>query len=272
MATNATKTEEAVDDSKPVTEEDLRNDKLSLEVETAQAADETIDEETTAKDTEETSEEDGQTDDQATDEADSTEETTPEFVKQVPSIAGDTEEEYLKNLETAYQASTTEALRLKGLADAAQIEDTTWEGEEIDLSDPLRLYAKQKMDEDISRAFGEFSKEYPQIQDQGEYNKFTVEVATLSGTIMNSQKRLASPEELYSKAAVILGWTKDSATDSKDKLNIALKDKAATSKTTSATSNAPKSKVTPQMIEVNKLMYPNKSEDQIRKELEPFVK
>src|ERR1035437_8920860 len=128
------------------------------------------------------------------------------------------------------------------------------------------------MDKDIQTAFATFSKDYPQVTDQGEYNKFTVEVATLSNTIMTSQKRLASPEELYSKAAVILGWNKGSSPDSKEKLDMALKDKGATSKTTSSTSTAPNSKVTDEMIRVNKLMYPTKSEDEIRKELEPFVK
>lgn len=263
MATNA---KTVVDDDKPVTEEDLRNDKLALEVETAQAADETTDEVATVEEPEETSEEAGQTDDQATEE--STEE--PSFVKQVPSIAGDTEEEYRKNLETAYQQSTAEALRLKGLADAPKTEDG--ETQEIDLSDPLRLYAKQKMDEDISKAFSDFSKDYPQVSDQAEYDKFTVEVATISNTIMNSQKRLASPEELYTKAAIILGWEKSSSPDGKEKLSMALKDNGATTKTTSATSTKPKSKVTEAMIAANLLMYPDKTEAQIREELEPYVK
>lgn len=262
MATNAP----AVDDSKPVTEEDLKADKLALEVETVKAADETKEVETPEEESTETSEEDGQTEDQAT-------EDEPSFVKQVPSIAGDTQEEYLKNLEIAHQQSTAEALRLKSLVDAAEpkSEEAT-QAEEIDLSDPLRLYAKQKMDEDIQTAFATFSKDYPQVSDQAEYNKFTVEVSALSNTIMTSQKRLASPEELYSKAAVILGWEKDTAPDSKEKLGMAVKGQGAVSKTTSATTTAPKSKVTAEMIATNKLMYPDKTEAQIREELEPYVK
>lgn len=267
MATNA---EPAVDDSKTVTEDDLRNDKLSAEVEASKETDETAKDET-SEESEETGEEDGQTADPAEDE-ETPEESKPEFVKQVPSIAGDTAEEYLENLETAYQQSTAEALRLRGLTDTAKTAEETTETEEIDLSDPLRLYAKQQMDKDIRTAFQSFSKDYPQVSDQAEYNKFTVEVATLSNTIMTSQKRLASPEELYSKAAVILGWTKGSSPDSKEKLDMALKDKGATSKTTSATTTVPKSKVTDEMVRVNKLMYPTKSEADIRKELEPFVK
>ena len=265
MATNAKKKTDDVDDiAANVTEEDLRKDKQAAEVEAAKAADETAAEET-PEETEETGEEDGQTETPAEEEP----EEEPSFVKQVPSIVGDTQEEYLKNLETAYQQSTTEALRLKGLADEAE----TPEGEEIDLSDPLRLYAKQKMDEDINTAFSDFQTEYPQaVPGTPEYSQFTTEVATLSQTIMTSQKRLASPKELYSKAAVILGWEKNSTPDSKDKLGMALKDKAASPKTSSSTSIPTKSKVTDEMIQVNKQMYPNKTEAEIRKELEPYVK
>lgn len=262
MATNAT----AVDDSKPVTEEDLAKDKLALEVEEAKASDETTTEET-SEESEETSAEDGQTDDQA---QEGEAEAEPTFVKQVPSIAGDTEEEYLKNLETAYQASTTEALRLKGIAD--QTQNVQAETDEVDLSDPLRLYAKQQMDKDIQTAFTTFSKEYSQVNDPAEYNKFTTEVSALSQTIMSSQRRLASPDELYSKAAVILGWERQTAPDSKEKLGMAVKGQGATSKTTSATSTAPKSKVTAEMVAINQQMYPDKTEAQIREELEPYVK
>lgn len=261
MATNAT-----TEEDKKVTAEDLKNDLAAAEVEVAKVTDETAEDEASDDETEDNSAEDGQTGDQTTDEAEA-----PSFVKQVPSISGDTEEEYRKNLETAYQQSTAEALRLKSLADEAN--SKTDEGEEIDLSDPLRLYAKQKMDEDISKAFADFSKEYPQVSEVSEYNKFTNEVAALSSTIMTSQRRLASPEELYSKAAIILGWTKESIEDDKDKLSMALKNNAASSKTTSGTAKpTTKSKVTAAMIEMNQKMYPDKTEDEIRKELEPYVK
>lgn len=127
------------------------------------------------------------------------------------------------------------------------------------------------MDEEISSAFADFSKNFPQVKDQSEYDKFTHEVSILSQTILNSQKRLASPKELYSKAAVILGWEPD-VTTGKDKLDAALKDKAAASKTTSAGKKASKSKVTDQMVSFNRMIYPNKSDAEIREELEPYVK
>lgn len=256
MATNAT----AVDDSKPVTEEDLRNDKLALEVETVNAEDETA--ETAAEDeSDETSEEDGQTDNQA-------EEATPTFVKQVPSIAGDTEEEYRKNLETAYQASTTEALRLKALADAAEKGEEA--EEETGPVDPRLLYLDRLVNKDIQETFTEFKKVYPQVDDPVEYQKFTTEATNLS-QYYQSKRQVLTADELYPKVASILGWEKE-VTDGKDKLGQALKDRGATSKTTSATKTTSKSKVSDEMIRVNMQMYPDKTEAQIREELEPYVK
>lgn len=268
MATNATDT--AVDDSKPVTEEDLRNDKLAAEVETVKAEDETTTDETSTEESEETSEEDGQTDDQ-TEEEQSTEE-APVFVKQVPSIVGDTEEEYRKNLETAYQQSTAEALRLKGENDVLKTTDASETPETTEPVDPRLLYLDKLLNKDIQTAFAEFKKSYPQVDDPAEYAKFTTEATALSN-YYQSKNQILTGEDLYPKVAAILGWQKESAPDSKDKLGMALKDKGATSKTTSSAAAIPtKSKVTAEMIAANKLMYPNKSEDEIRKELEPYVK
>ncbi len=282
MATNADK---VVDDDKEVTEDDLRSLKYDNdEVETSEEADETSESEEAEDETEEASEDDGQTDDQTEeDESEDKEESksdedTSEYVKKFPNIKGDTLEDYARNLEEAYSNSTAEALRLKHELDGKQT-DSEKVGddaeEEKQVSDPVLLYARQKMDEEIASAFQEFSKHYPQVNDQAEYNKFTEEVATLSQTIMNRQKRMASPKELYSKAAVILGWEPDESTSvptSKDRLKVALKDSAASSKTSSTGKGAAKkSKVTDEMVRANRLMYPDKTDAQIREELEPYV-
>lgn len=275
MATNADTT--VVDDDKPVTSEDLRELKYGTdEVETSTEADETSEAEETAENTEEASAEDGQTDDQATEDTDETAETesdSSEYVKEFPNIKGDSLEDYARGLEQAYKNSTTEALRLKGELDKkpATVTETT-ETEEIDTSDPVTLFMKQKMDEEISEAFSSFQKTYPQaVPGTPEYAQFVTEVGTLSQTILASQKRLASPKELYTKAAVILGWEPDTV-DGKDKLGIALKGQAGSSKTTSTIKTPKKSKVTDQMVAANKLMYPLKTDAEIREELEPYVK
>lgn len=266
MATNADPSV-AVDDS-PTTEEDLRNLKYGdTEVETTKVEDEPEEPEETQEESDK-GEEDGQTDTPAEEES----QDDSQFVKELPSIAGDTLEEYARNLEKAYQNSTTEALRLKGLADKAQKPKEDNKEAEIDISNPLTLYAKQKMDEEISNAFQDFSKQYSQVNDPAEYDKFTGKVAILSRTIMESENRLASPSELYSTAAVLLGWDKESTPSSKEKIGMAVKSTAAVSKTSSAVKTTSKSKVTDEMIAVNRAMYPDKTDAQIREELEPFVK
>ncbi len=260
MATNATNTEDAVDDSKPVTEDDLREDFAKAEVESAKAEDETAEAEPKSE-SEETSEEDGQTDDQADGEA----QAEPTFVKQVPSIAGDTEEDYRKNLEVAYQQSTAEALRLKGLADAAA-DDTPPENTEP--VDPRLLYLDRLLNKDIQTTFAEFKKSYPQVDDPAEYARFENEAASLS-RYYQTQNQVLTADELYPKVAAILGWQSG---ESKDKLNMALKDKAAVSKTTSATTTKPKSKISEDIMAWNRQAYPNKTDEEIRKELEPYLK
>lgn len=283
MAVTNTDETTVVDDDKKVTEEDLHDLKYPKdEVETSQEADEASEGEETSEDSEETGESDGQTEtgaeDEATEETQTTEsaEEPSEFVKEFPNIKGDTPEEYRRNLEIAYKNSTTEALRLKALTDAsteqADIGETLPAEADVEPSSYLELYAKQQLEEDITNAYADFSKDYStQIQDPAEYAKFVRTTATLSKTIQESEKRVAKPGELYTKAAIILGWPSESAPTSKDKLDAALKDSASTTKTTSATKKVPKSKVTDQMVAVNRAMYPNKTDDEIRTELEPYV-
>jgi hypothetical protein len=268
MATNATET--AVDDSKQVTDEDLRKLKEDSEVETLEGADEAQDTDETEEESKETGEEDGKTDDQAEEEEEQSEDS---FVKEFINIKGETLEDYARNLEEAYKQSTGEAIRLKGELDKAPKDTEIGETSdaEVDLTDPVSLFMKQKMDEEITTAYNDFSKSFPQVQDATEYAKFTNEVATLSQTILQSQKRLASPKELYSKAAVILGWEPDATVDNKDKLNIALKGSASISKTTSATKPKSTSKITDAQVTIAKQMggwTDGKSDAEIRKELE----
>ena len=264
MATNAEdKADEkaAADDGEIVTDEDFKKLKGEDEVESSdEETDDTSDTEESEEESEETSEEDGQTDDQAEEESDE----EASFVKEFPNIKGDTLEEYLKNVEVAYRNSTSEALRLKKLTDEKPEDD------KIDTSDPIALFMKQKMDDEINTAFDDFKKEYSQVSDDAEYGKFVSTVSVLSNTILQSEKRLASPKELYSKTAVILGWDPQSSVDGKEKLGTALKNSAATSKiSTSPTKPKPKSKVSEAEIEIAKQMWASdKSDAEIRKELE----
>jgi hypothetical protein len=260
-----------VDDDKPVTEDDLRALKYpEEEVETSQEEDETS-EGTGVEESEGASEEDGQTDDQTI------EEEIPAFVKQFDYIKGDTPEEYAKNLEQAYENSSTEGRRinaeLQELKKAPTVTPEKTDEEETPKS-ATELYVQQKLDQEIQEAFSVIRKDYPQASNPDEYAKFTREVATFSRTILDGQGRLASPAELYAKAAISLGWEKnDAEPDDKDKLGMALKDGAATSKTTSAPTK-PKptgAKVSETQLKLNRKMYPGKTDQQIIDELTPYL-
>lgn len=263
--------EKVVDDDKTVTEDDLRDLKYPKDdVETSEEADETSEGDEAAEDTDEAGDEADKTDDSQEEDTEEQSEAETEFVKEFSNIKGDTLEEYARNLEKAYNNSTAEFKRLR--EEAAQdtgVGDTT--ADEVDLSSPTALYMKQKMDEEITTAYTDFSKNYPQVQDQTEYDKFTRTVTTLSQTILQSEKRLASPKELYTKAAVILNWEPDNKVSDKDRLGNALKNTASISKSATSTKKSSKSKVTDQMVAANKLMYPDKTDAEIREELEPYV-
>ena len=281
MATKAKVASKVVDDDKEVdAEELLRESKYGKdEVESSKESDETPEAEEPEEESAETSDDEGQTDEVATEESEEeSQETSDEetsFVKEFSGIAGDTEEEYRKNLELAYRNSTGEALRLKAELDKTQTKsDQTEEAEEIDLSDPLRLWAKQNLDEALKSAYADFSAHYAQVTDPVEYQRFTRTVAQLSRTIMDSEQRLAPPKELYAKAAVILDWQPNDKVDDKDKLDNALKDRASSSKTVSATKpKAGQSKVTDAEIAIAKQTWAaGKTDTEIRTELEPYVK
>lgn len=269
-----------VDDDTEVTEDDLRDLKYGPDgVETSQEEDEPTGLDEGAEDSKEAGDdgEDKPTEDaEEGDEAE--EDSAAEFVKEFPNIKGDTPEEYAKNLEIAYGHSFEELRRIRDeeVAKPATVAKEDDGGEEApgttqDLS-PLELWAKQQLDKEITTAYADIVKKYPQaLATSIEYPQFTRTVDALSRTIKQSEGRLASPGELYEMAANILKWSPEDVPDKSERIAAAAKDGAATSKSGSVTKPKSKSKVTDAMISTSRKMYPGKSDDEIRKELEPYV-
>jgi hypothetical protein len=286
------------DDDAQITEETLRRDKEKLEqdgVDSSTDDDETdADDDQSDDDSESEGDDDGKTDDETQDDDseddsqdDSDDDDSDSFIKEFPNIKGDNVPDYARNLEQAYKNSTAEAIRLKKENDELKAKDTSIGDDSSDssddsgetgdkpkpITDPTQLYMKQKMDEEIVAAYTDFSKDYDQVDDPEQYNKFVATVGQLSKTILDSEKRVASPRELYSKSAVILGWQPNKKAPTKDeKAKIALKGRIGTSKGSSGPKKpGSKSKVTEEMLAVNRKMYPGKTDAQIREELEPHV-
>lgn len=284
MATNA---DEGADNTDQEAEDILRSSKYPKdEVETSEEEDETSDGEETEEDTEADSEDDTQSDDEAEGDKDSEEESKEDsededlFVKKFPNIKGDTLPEYTQTLEAAYENSTSEAMKWKKRAEEAEAKlgsdgkDSKDDTQAVDTDDPLRIWAQQNLDNEVAKAYDDFVKSYPQATESENWNKFIDEVAILSETIKNSQKRMAPPSELYAKAAVILGWEPTQTEPTKgERLKSALKDGAAIPKTTTSSKKKPKSKVTDAQVAVYRKMNPttDKSDSDIRKELEDYA-
>lgn len=285
MATNA-KDDKVDDDDLDVSEQGLA--KLKTESEGVETPDEGEDEPEEPDDDDESEEDAGDDDskpvgdsEEEEPEDDESDDEESSFTKEFPNIKGDTPEEYAKNLETAYKNSTAEALRLKGVAEAPSTTppatpEAPAEGDKpkapVTEIDTLSLYAKQQLDKEIATAYTAFQEDYPQVTEPEKYKEFTNEVRIMSETILKSQKRLASPDELYKKAAISLGWEKQSAPDDKEKLGMALKNKGAASKASASSKGKPPTpKISQKMLEMNRKMYPGKTDAEIVKELTPFV-
>lgn len=287
MSTNDTAAVDETNDA-PVSDEDLRNLKYSDDgVETSQKdedepSDENEDDEADDDSEDEGAENSDQVDEDESDDDESEEQ--PSFVKEFPNIKGDTPEEYAKNLEIAYKNSTTEALRLKGLTEATTASSQPKIGDDEEdeepaitpaqsLTDPTTLWVNSKIDKEIADAFDAFKDEYPQVSDPAQYEQFKTEVKTFAIAIKDSQGRMADPGELYQKAALSLGWEKASVPNAKEKLGMAMKQNAASSKVSSSgAKKTAKSKVTDAQIQVHRNVTGSTASDaDIRKELEAYV-
>lgn len=269
MAPNADedRSEETQDD-KPVTAADLAASKANaeeVESESSDESEETTEEETSETGSEDTGEEDGQTDDQTTEE----EQSDSTFTKKFQNIKGETPEEYARNLEVAYDNSFAELKRIR--------ESQTTETESSDDKpkkpvDPVLAYAAQKMQEDITRDISEFSKEYPQMQDEAERKKVDKRIGIISKTIQEDEGRIPSMRECLDVAAAMFKWQPNSTSDKSEQIGAAVKNGAASTKTNSSKKQTPVSKVTDKQIALARQTWGvGKSDAEIRKELEVHV-
>lgn len=223
---------------------------------------------------------DGASDDGSEDDSNDDSDEDAGYVKEFPNIKGENLPDYTRNLEVAYRNSSTEATRLKRENDELKAKDSAIGdgGDDSGASDdkpldPLQLWAKQSFEREATEAYDDFAKIYPQVTDPTEFDKLTKTVNTMSTVIQQNEKRLAPPRELYTKAAIALGWEADTNPSAGDKLKVALKNGAAIPRTSSSTKKATKSKVDDNQVAIYRKMNPSsdKSDSEIRKELEAFV-
>lgn len=175
--------------------------------------------------------------------------------------------------QKAYPESTKEALRLKKENDELKTQATPAPPviaipEENATLTPEQLYIRGKQKEETDAAFAEVRQNFPQVNDPEEYKRFVATAQIFGKAISEAEGRFPSPIELYRKTVIDLGW----ADDSQEKLGAALKAGAASPRVTSGgAKGVPTSKVTDAMIVANRRWYPNKTDAEIREELEPHI-
>jgi|ERR1035437_1348165 hypothetical protein len=214
-------------------------------------------------------------------------ETQPSFTKQFTNLKGETPQEYITEIEKAYQNSTNEALRLKKqLDDSAQIIE---EAKKVVATvpsatateqpvaptftqdtNPDLAWAKQLREDAMITSFDEFKKNYPQAIEGEQFQKFLNASKGVEEAFKASHdNRLPTYPELYKGIADILGWQPTKVTAKRD---AAIKESAASSQTVSATQPVAKqSKVTEAQVDAYLRMFPAKDRATVVKELSEAI-
>lgn len=265
---------------------DVDSEKKDETVETDEADKE---EEQEEQETEENSEETESEEEQSTeDEEEAETEESKTFTKQFPNLKGETKDEYVKSLEEAYQNSTTEALRLKTVADDSaklvdeakriianansgngnnQVESGTETNPSLLTldSNPDVQYAKALREKDMVEAFDKFTKEYPQAREPDDFDRFQKASTGAYQAFEAGRGRKPTFGELYLTIANTLGWQPVTNSAKKD---AAIKNATASSQTISSTqSTAKQPKVSDAEIDVYQRMFPSKDRATAVKEL-----
>lgn len=254
MATNADTEEQ----EQSQTEED-RTDLIKKAKE--EAVEPQADESDSEEDQEDTGDsEEGQTDDATEDSESQEEESTFTKGDGFDWVKGETPEEYARSLEQAYSNSTKEALKWKNL----------YEGKETDEpadNHPILEQAKRREEMAMQKEYEQFTDKYPQMSSPDNASKLEKRVLTISKAIQEDEKREPSFAEVLTLAATSFGWKPDNS----EQVAAAAKDVASSSARTEPPKATPKSKISKEMIETAKKYFPNKSEAELIKELEPHV-
>lgn len=195
---------------------------------------------------------------------------------EVPSVP----ERDLAWYQKAYPESSGEALRLKKENDDLKTQldkkvetppvapvNTVVTNDEV--LTPEQLYVRTQLIKESDQAFAQIVQKYPDANSPENRDRFKQTSEEVSKVIVASEKRFPEALELYEKTAVILGLQPDNS----EAVSSAVKDASAAPRTSSApASPTPLSRVTEEMIAENQKWYPNKSRDEIIKELEPYIK
>jgi cell division septum initiation protein DivIVA len=221
-----------------------------------------------------------------------TEEPQPEvdssFTKQFPNLKGETKDEYLASIETAYDNSFKESLRLfeenkqlKAQLAQAQVAappapDPANPQAPIQPPAPQFDPATQSLLDDVKAersrsmltAFDSFKQKYPQVLEQGNFDLFTKASDGVNTALTASQGYKPSWDQLFPAVAGSLGW-QPIQDDSKKRA--AIKENASATRTPASGAPQPlppkKPKVSDAEIEAYQKMFTSKTREEAIKDL-----
>lgn len=219
------------------------NEEVDNPVETLQEEDEQLDNQENQENVTDTEENEGESESEEGEQPKPTEEEEAKFEKRFSQIQGETQEDYLKNLEEAYRNSSTEGQRLaieakedKKFRDqvaaaiandpdlAARLQGTVGKEAPAPYVDPALAYARELRDEQFNKEYGQFTDAHPEmISDEALREKVLGELETFADAYAASGRRLGMAEGLK-KAWISLGLDID---DKKEKVMTQAKTQAA---------------------------------------------
>lgn len=262
----------------PKNGEDDSDDDAGDESDDDQSNDSEEDDSQTDDDSEEDSEDSDESEDK-TDEDSEEDEDSDTFTKKYPQFKGDNAEEYAKNLEEGYANSSTEALKWKKLyedgkavikkAEAIVAGSKDADKDKALPTNPALAYAQSQMEKEYNDTYKTFADKYPQVHDPEQFAVLEKKVKLVSLNIQQEENgRIPTLQECLDGAVELLKW--DSQVK-KDKVNAAVKDHGAQTKTNSMKTPPAKTKVSKGQIIAARGMFPGLSDTEIAKELEQYI-
>lgn len=280
------KTDSTDDEAVDKLDTDVENDESQDEIEKVDTAgDEDTDEQT--DETNEESDDDSESEDENSDDDDETEDDTDtSFKKRYTQLKGETLEEYNASLESAYQNSSTEAIRLKHELDALKQKDDKVTaliaqnpelaeklGGEVDEPElnPALLHAEEQLQKQMQTEYQDFMDKHPDVAtDEALQKQMLTQMTTYSDTVRKSQRRQPSMKEALNFAYTSLGGN-----DSKEEdFRMKAKDTAARGKSAKTTTKKPAKKTdfTDSQIAVGLKMGIGKTKEEVIKKFREQLK
>lgn len=222
-------------------------------------------------------------------EAETEPETQVSFTKAFPNLKGETAEEYLPELEKAYDNSFKEALRLKKENDdlKARLTQPVQPVQPVDAQQQTVPQVAPNQLQDVVRAlpevqriqandtanmltaFEDFKKQYPQATEQEEFNKFQTVSNGVNQSLYDLLGRQPTWTELYEGIAGTLHWDRTAPTPVKDAAIKAAGASTHTNSTTIPTAKQPR--VSDAQVDTYLKMFTSKTREEAIKDLSEVV-